>query len=511
MATSSLSDRPPRKTLSGRTPRLGILHVASEVTPFAKTGGLADVLGALPSALEALGHRVTTVFPLYRGVTLPQAERRPLTLTLGDQFWHGTLHVSAASATRRVVGVDVPEWFDRDGLYSTRGRDYPDNAERFAGLAVAALTFAQQDVEGGRIDIVHAHDWQAGLVPALIRQQPARWTRVARAGLVTTIHNLAYQGLFPKDVIDRLGLSWDLFTMDVGEFWGQLSYLKCGLALSDMVTTVSPSYALETLQPELGCGFDGVLQALGDRYVGILNGIDTSVWDPASDAQLPAHYTADDLSGKRLNKRAMLERFGLPMGDDALARPVIGVVSRLVEQKGFDLILAAADELMALDAIWVVLGSGDAHYEAMFRELARRHPARIAVRIGFDEGLAHLVEAGADVFLMPSRFEPCGLNQMYSLRYGTVPVVRAVGGLDDTVRSYGTRARRANGFKFADATPGALVRTVRQALRVYRRPDRWSALMRVGMREDHSWDRSAREYVKVYRRARHEAALRWAE
>jgi starch synthase len=217
------------------------------------------------------------------------------------------------------------------------------------------------------------------------------------------------------------------------------------------------------------------------------------------------------LSGKRLNKRALLERVGLPVGDDALERPVIGLVTRLVDQKGIDLVLAAADELMALDASWVVLGSGDARYEAAFRTLAQRLPARIAVTIGFDEGLAHQIEAGADVFLMPSRFEPCGLNQMYSLRYGTVPVVRAVGGLDDTVRSYGARARRANGFKFVEATPDALVRTVRQALRIYRRGDRWSALMREGMKDDHSWDLSAREYVKVYRRARHEAARRWAE
>lgn len=511
MATNSLSGNPPRASLAGRTPRLGILHVASEVAPFAKTGGLADVLGALPASLESLGHRVTTVLPLYRGVTLPDAEQRPLTLTLGARTWTGQLHVATLSPSRRVVAVDIPEWFQRDGLYATAGHEFPDNAERFAGLALGALTFAQGDTQGGRIDIVHAHDWQAGLVPALIRQQPARWTRVARAGLVMTIHNLAYQGLFPKTVIDRLGLSWDLFTMDVGEFWGQLSYLKCGIALSDRVTTVSPTYARETTDPALGFGFDGVLRAKGDRYTGILNGIDTSVWDPASDVLLPAHFSVDDLSGKRTNKRALLERFRLPVGDDALGRPVIGIVSRLVDQKGFDLILAAADELMALDATWVVLGSGDPRYEAQFRALAQRHPSRIAVEIGFDDGLAHLIEAGADVFLMPSRFEPCGLNQMYSLRYGTVPVVRAVGGLDDTVRSYGTRARRANGFKFAEETSEALVRTVRHALRIYRRSDRWTALMRQGMEEDHSWEPSAREYVKVYRRARHDAALRWAE
>ena len=509
-----MSSSRPRKALAGRTPRLGILQIASEVAPWSKTGGLADVAAALPASLAALGHRVTIVAPLYGGQTVGGAERRPLSISLGGRTWHGALHVTASAApgaAHRFVGVDIPEWFHREGLYAAGGRDFPDNAERFAGLAHAALEFAQQDVDGGRIDVVHAHDWQAGLVPALIRQQPARWTRVARAGLVLTIHNLAYQGLFSKDVIDRLGLGWDLFTIETGEFWGQLSYLKCGIALSDMVTTVSPSYARETVQPALGFGFDGILRSLGDRYVGILNGIDTSVWDPAVDAHLPAHYTADDLAGKRLNKRALLDHFSLPVGDDALARPVIGIVSRLVDQKGIDLILAAAADLLSLDATWIVLGSGEARYEHQFKALAAKFPSRIAVRIGFDEGLAHLIEAGADLFLMPSRFEPCGLNQMYSLRYGTVPIVRAVGGLDDTVRPYGPRARHANGFKFEDATPDALLRTVRLALRIHRRPERWAALMREGMNEDHSWAPRAREYVKVYRQARYAAALRWAE
>lgn len=506
-----MNDSRHRKSLAGRPPRLGILHIASEVSPWAKTGGLADVTAALPATLATLGHRVTTVTPLYGGRRLPDAIEHPLAITLGARTWHGSLQVARLGSARRIVGVDVPEWFDRKSLYAEGDSDYPDNAERFAGLAIAALEFAQHDIDGGRIDIVHSHDWQAGLATALIRQQPARWTRVARAGLVTTIHNLAYQGLFPKDVVTRLGLGWDLFTMATGEFWGQLSYLKCGIASSDMVTTVSPTYARETTQPELGFGFDGVLRALGDRYVGILNGIDVTAWDPAADQHLPAAYTAADLTGKRANKRALLDQFGLPVGDDALERPVIGIVSRLVDQKGCDLILAAAEELMGLDATWVILGTGEARYESMFSELARRYPSRMGVRIGFDERLAHRIEAGADIFLMPSRFEPCGLNQMYSLRYGTVPIVRAVGGLDDTVRAFSPRARHANGFKFREATPDALLQAVRQALRVYRRPERWAALIREGMMEDHSWALRAREYVKVYRRARYEAALRWAE
>lgn len=499
-----------RSPLAGRTPRLSILHVASEVAPWSKTGGLADVVGALPRALEASGHTVTTVTPRYRGVAVPDgATGRPFTVTFGGGSWHGQWWDVVHSPRRRTVLVDVPAWYDREGLYGTGSTDHPDNAARFAGLAHAALHWVQETPDAGRIDIVHAHDWQAGLVPALLRTQPERWPRAARAGLVTTVHNLAYQGTFPSDVVPAVGLEWQAFTMDTGEFWGQFSFLKCGLTYSDVATTVSPTYARETVQPEHGFGFDGVLRALGDRYVGILNGIDTSVWDPASDLYLPAHYTAEDLTGKRACKRALLERCDLPVGDDALARPMVGLVSRLVDQKGIDLVLAGAEQWLALDATWVFVGTGDARYEARLRALADAYPARVSVFVGFDESLAHLVEAGADLFLMPSRFEPCGLNQMYSLRYGTVPVVRAVGGLDDTVQAFSPRAKKANGFKFQEATPDALVRTLRQALRVFRQRDVWARLMRQGMGQDHSWDRSAREYVKVYRRARHAAALRW--
>jgi starch synthase len=500
-----------RSPLAGRTPRLSILHIASEVAPWSKTGGLADVVSSLPRALDSQGHTHTTLTPLYRGITLEGAEVRPFSITVGGAVRRGSWHVVTESPRRRTVFVDVPEWFDREGLYGVGGKDHPDNAERFAGLAHAALAWAQEAPDAGRTDIVHGHDWQAGLAPALLRTQPERWPRVARAGLVCTIHNLAYQGNFPKDVVPHVGLEWQAFTMETGEFWGQLSFLKSGLAFSDVITTVSPTYALETVTPEHGFGLDGVLRARSADYVGILNGIDTSVWDPASDPYLPAHYTAEDLTGKRICKRALLERFGLPVGDDVMSRPVVGLVSRLVDQKGIDLVLASAREWLELDATWVFVGSGDARYEAQLRTLAAAYPARVGVFIGFDESLAHLVEAGADLFLMPSRFEPCGLNQMYSLRYGTVPVVRAVGGLEDTVRAFTARAKKANGFKFQEATPGALVRTLRQALRVFRQPDVWAGLMRRGMAEDHSWSRSAREYVKVYRRARLAAAIRWGE
>jgi starch synthase len=465
----------------------------------------------LPAALDELGHRVTVVLPRYRNTQIPAAAsviaRR---VSAGSVTTDVVMHLAPLSENRRVAFVDCPPLFDRDGYYGTGGVDYPDNDRRFAVLTTAALDLAQHDLTE-RVDIVHAHDWQAGLAPVRLRLEPQRWTRVARAGLVFTIHNLAYQGLFPRASVPALGLDWQIFTMDGAEFWGQLSFLKAGITYSDMVTTVSPTYARETRQPSEGSGLDGVLRARGDRYVGILNGIDTRAWDPAADALLPAAFDADHLDGKRACKRALLERFALPVGDDALARPVVGMVSRLVDQKGVDLVLAAFPALLRLDATWLFVGTGDPRYARALQAQAAAHSSRVGVFIGFDEGLAHLVEAGADLFLMPSRFEPCGLNQMYSLRYGTVPVVHAVGGLDDTIQPYTPRARRANGFKFREPTPETLAQTLRHAIRVFSDREAWAQLVRQGMREDHSWGTSAREYVKVYRRARQEAALRWAE
>jgi starch synthase len=483
-----------------------VLMIASEVAPWAKTGGLADVLGALPAALERLGHQVTVVLPRYRSVAMPAADAQAMTVRVGLQTHDVVAHAAPISEQRRVVFIDAPRFFDRDGFYTSGGVDFPDNALRFALLCAAALDFANR--EQNVCDVIHAHDWQAGLAPTMIRSLPSRWPRLAGAGLAFTIHNLAYQGTFSRDVVPTLGLPWDVFRIDTGEFWGQFGFLKSGITYSDVVTTVSPTYAKETRTRESGVGLDGVLRGLGDRYLGILNGIDTDIWDPSRDPMLPAHFTADDLSGKRACKRALLERVGLPVGDDVLERPLVGLVSRLVEQKGLDLIEAAADALMAQDASWVFVGSGDARHERALRELAIRHPTRVAAHIGFDDGLAHLVEAGADMFLMPSKFEPCGLNQMYSLRYGTVPIVHAVGGLDDTVQPHTSRAQHATGFKFDEATPEALVRTVRQALRLFQDPDAWRRLMRNGMAADHSWQTSAREYVRVYRRARQLAALR---
>lgn len=482
--------------------------VASEVAPWAKTGGLADVTGSLPDALDHLGVRVTMVLPRYRGLVLPESTPRAARVRLGTIEHDVTFHVATGAGKSRVVFVDVPKLFDRAGFYGTQGRDFADNAERFGILAAAALEFIELDAEAPAVDVIHAHDWQAGLVPTLVRTDPRHYAALGHTALVFTIHNLAYQGVFSRDIVPAFGLPWTAFAIDTGEFWGQFSFLKAGIAYSDFVTTVSPAYARETQRQEFGAGLDGLLRARADRYVGILNGIDTQAWNPASDPLIPANFTAADLAGKAVCKRALLEHFTLPVGDDALGRPVIGMVSRLVEQKGLDLIARAASDLVALDATWVFVGTGEAKYEQFLRDLAARYPSRVGVSIGFDERLAHLVEAGADLFLMPSIFEPCGLNQMYSLRYGTVPVVHAVGGLDDTIQPYALRARHANGFKFRDASPATLVRVLRQAIRLYGDKAAWGPLVEEGMRADHSWQTSAREYGKVYRRARQAAAHR---
>ena len=481
--------------------------VSSEVAPWAKTGGLADVLAGLPAALVRLGHRVTVVLPKYRGLEPAGATVTSGDVAVGTLRHHVDWHALEGADGVRTVFVGCPVLFDRAGYYGAGGQDFADNADRFAVLATAALDFAERDAAGAPM-VVHAHDWQAGLVPVLLRTQPRRWPRLSRAGLVFTIHNLAYQGRFPKDIVPRFGLDWGVFTLDGAEFWNEFSFLKAGLTHSDYVTTVSPRYAVETLTPEFGYGFEGALSTIGERFSGILNGIDPVVWNPETDPLLPAHFSAADLSGKRECKRALLNLFQLPQGDDALARPVIAMVSRLVAQKGLDWILEVSDELMALDATWVIVGTGDRKYEQMWQDLHDRHPSRVGVFFGFDEARAHLAEAGADMFLMPSKFEPCGLNQMYSLRYGTVPVVHAVGGLDDTIRTYRPNARHANGFKFSGGTALALVGALRQAVRLYHNPPEWAGLIAEGMGDDHSWDQAAREYVKVYKRARRDARER---
>ena len=467
--------------------------VASEAHPYAKTGGLAEVAAALPDALGRLGHDVTLVLPRYRGIDLSGADPQHANVWLGTTMQPTTFHRRVERQGVTVVFVDIPQLFDREGLYNVDGVDYPDNAWRFAMFSRAALEYAR--IRGDRPSVIHTHDWQTGLVPVFQKMLFSPDPIVGGVPAVFTIHNLAFQGTFPSSMVPMLGLGWEVLHIDALEYWGNISYLKGGINFSERITTVSPTYAKEILTPELGMGLDGALRRRATDLVGIRNGIDVNRWDPSRDDLVGATYSARALAGKRKARQILLDAVGLKPS----ASPIIGVVSRLTDQKGFDLIAAAVDDLMSLDAIWVMLGSGDRPYEDLWRTLAARYPQRVSATIGFDEQLAHRIEAGADVFLMPSRFEPCGLNQMYSLRYGTVPIVRETGGLADTVIDAADPG--GNGIRFRDYTPAALVGAVRRALELYRNTKRWKELQRAGMQGDFSWDASAREYVKVYESA----------
>jgi starch synthase len=487
--------------------RRSVLIIGSEALPFVKTGGLADVLGALPPALARLGWDTTLVLPKYKGVPDIAAGARTDTFPITVGAWTrdvGFFDAPLGDGARAIL-VDCPELFERDAPYAQGGVDYPDNPRRFAVLVRAALEYA---VRHGAPSVVHAHDWQAALAPVYLRSLYASHPVLAGTPSVLTIHNLAYQGLCEADWLPRLDLGWDQFAIDRLEYWGRVSLLKGGINDADIVTTVSRRYAEEIQTPEFGFGFDGILRQRRADLAGVLNGIDEQAWDPEHDPCLPEPFSAADLSGKTAAKAAVLARYGLPSDAAALARPLVGMVSRMVDQKGLDLIAALAERLPRLAASFVVLGEGEARYQRFWTALAAAHPDRIGVRIGFDESLAHLIEGGADLFLMPSRFEPCGLNQMYSQRYGTVPVVRAVGGLADTVRdaaastaSKGARAGRATGVVFEAYTPGALLGALTRALDLFGQRRKWRAMQRAGMQEDFSWHRSAREYVKIYDRA----------
>jgi len=485
--------------MSHVTPPLSVLMVASEMQPYSKTGGLADVIGSLPSALVRLGVEVTVVTPRYQDVDNQGPVNRHTSVHIGDRVLKIGFVERERGPLERVVFVECDELYDRPGLYAVEGCDHHDNAVRFAALSHAALVYAEQ---GPTLPtVLHAHDWQTGMAPVLARYGARKGSKWHEVGIVFTIHNLAYQGLFPPETLGQLGLGPELFSLDGLEFWGQVGFLKGGIGFADVVTTVSRAYAREMQTPEQGEGLDGLLRHRRPVVSGIVNGIDTATWDPEHDPYLPEPFSVSSLVGKRAAKRALLKEYGLATDDTALRRPVVGMVSRMVDQKGLDLIREARSSLVGLGATFTVLGTGAAVHEGMWRELAAAHPGQFGVRIGFDEKLAHLIEGGADLFLMPSRFEPCGLNQMYSMRYGTIPVVRATGGLKDTVVPFNPVSGGGTGFTFREYSVSAMLAAVRDALGVYATPARWQILQTAGMRCDFSWDASAAAYVQEYERA----------
>lgn len=467
-----------------------VLMVASEGAPFAKTGGLADVIGALPVALAAEGWQTAVVMPRYGAAPLDGARRvfEPLWIWLGPT---SGFPVSVWLVEARGVSwffIDYPPLYDRPGLYGADGDDYPDNHVRFAVLSRAALGVFRHLFAA---DVIHCHDWQAGLVPVYLRTRFALDPAFLSARTLFTVHNLGYPGLFPRAALPEMGLDGTVFHPGGVEFFGKVSLIKGGLAFADALNTVSPTYAREIQTPEFGFGLEGLLRTRAAVLHGILNGADYSEWNPETDPLIPANYSAADVSGKERCKRELLAEFGLPA--EGAGAPLIGIVSRFTAQKGADLIAQAAGRIVAQGFYMVALGTGEPEYEELFRAMAAEYPGRIAVRVAYDNALAHRIEAGADVFLMPSRYEPCGLNQIYSLRYGTVPVVRATGGLDDTIKE-------GTGFKFREYTADAMLAALHAAAEAFADRERWMSMACRGMREDFSWRASAAAYAELYRK-----------
>jgi starch synthase len=498
MDVNAQKKRRTRKTPkeSSREKRVRILFVASEGLPFSKTGGLADVVEALPKALVAQGHEVAVVLPRYRGTKASDVVVPSLTVPMANRLRFPAIADGTQISGVRYFFVDDPAYFDRDGFYGNSTGDFPDNAERYSEFCRAAIEIVKHVWPA---DVIHCHDWQTALVPVLLRTSYGDDPLVKDIPVVFTIHNMGYHGLFKPDVLERAGIPRAVYHPAGMEFYGNVNFLKGGLVYSDYLTTVSKRYAQEIQTPEFGYGLDGVVRGRADRMVGILNGVDYSVWSPDKDKFIPMKYSAKEMGGKQVCKQALLELFGI--APEHAARPVIGIVSRFADQKGFDLIAEKAYELMKEDLSLAVLGSGDRKYEELFQAMANTFPGRVGVKIAYDNEIAHKVEAGADMFLMPSRYEPCGLNQIYSLKYGTVPIVRATGGLDDTVEPFDLEHGTGTGFKFAEYSGAAMLYAIRQALHHSTDERIWRRIQLNGMAKDFSWKGPAAEYAKVYEAA----------
>jgi len=478
-----------------------ITFVTTELAPFVKVGGLADVSAALPKALRSLGHAVTLVMPRFaeleqQGLLLAR-RLTPLRFTLGDRSFEATLFDGRLASQVDLVVVDVPGLFDRAGVYGERGEDYPDNALRFAVLSRAAAELVRQRALTGRpVDVVHCNDWPTALVPSYLRALAAETPALAAARTVLTIHNVRHQGVFPKDTLPLLGLGWEHFHVDGLEFYGGINLLKQGIVTADAVTTVSPTYAREIQTVELGAKLEGVLRARGEALAGIVNGVDYAVWNPATDPALAARYDAEDFGNKARCKGALQRELGLTIDG---APPVVACVGRLVEQKGTDVAAAAVPRLLrGTDAQIVFAGEGEAGLASVVQALVEKSPGRVAFARAASEALVHRIFAGADFVLVPSRYEPCGLVQMYGQRYGALPVAHATGGLVDTIVDCDAKLETGTGFLFEELTAEALLGATERAIAARTLP-RWPGLIRRAMRLDRSWDRPARRYDQLYR------------
>ena len=469
--------------------------LSSEIAPFAKTGGLADVVGTLSIALEKCGHEVSLIMPAYRCVlkgpfTLEETGMQ-FAVPIGKQTPGASILKTRLGRNISVYLVRADRYFDRDSLYGTTQGDFSDNAERFVFFSRAALEILRNDP----VEIVHCHDWQTALGVVFLKTQGPRYPEIVSAKALVTAHNLGFQGIFPESDWPLLNLDRSYFNPPYLEFYGNINFLKGALVFADKITTVSPSYAQEIMSMEQGFGLEGVVRQRAADVKGILNGVDYSEWNPETDPFLATRYSLDDLSGKQSCKKRLQETMGLSVQPRV---PLLGMISRLTSQKGFDLVQKVFDHLMERQLQMVILGSGELRYENFFTSAARQFPEKMAARFGFDNALAHQIEAGADMFLMPSLYEPCGLNQMFSQKYGTIPIVRAIGGLKDTVLDYDRYRKSGTGFVFHPYEPQALLETIERALRVFANRRAWTALCRRAMSMDFSWDRSAQAYSRIY-------------
>ena len=473
-----------------------IVIAASEAVPFAKTGGLADVAGTLPRELSVLGHDVVLIIPKYKTVGQKNIRTEKLDGKISIPMADGTVDGGVSIYTEdeiKTIFIENDWYYNRDGLYGGKDGDFSDNASRFIFFSKGVLS-ALKLMDFGP-DIIHVHDWQTGLVPLYLKSIFKDDPLFSETSSVFTIHNIGYQGLFWHLDMPLVGVGWEYFTPEGIEFYGKINFLKAGMVYSDVINTVSEKYAQEIQTPEHGFGLDGVLRTRKKDLYGIINGIDTEEWNPSADTFIVKNYDPNDLSGKIENKKALLSDFYLPEKTDV---PLIGMISRLADQKGFDILAEAASEIMSMDIMMVILGTGERRYHNLLTKLSKEYPTKLGIKLTFDPKIAHLIEAGSDMFLMPSRYEPCGLNQMMSMRYGTIPIVRATGGLDDTVKDYSEKDGTGTGIKFGPYTPNALSSAVKKAVSLYKQREHWETMMKNAMAQDFSWKASAKKYEKLY-------------